>query len=188
MKRYHIHATDLDWRARGGPVFDEWRRLVPASMGAKFDRRSKATWRIEFPALLFVSAAMCVPPTGMVGLVERTAARPDGVVVVDIHFPLMRPDACHGQPGTVRFLTHPGYQAAMLRAVEAADAVTVPFAEWDGYPGWIDDIAEHNPNVTVLPDLDGTNESIDAFATNLLRIWDAAAVTKRARLTLRETL
>jgi hypothetical protein len=177
--RYFLTTGSADRdRLRGRPVFEMWREHgYNVEIGASID--------IRLPAVILM------PPPNEIGacVVERLRQRTDCVVVIDICFPLMRPDAMLGDAEAMAFWTRHEHQDAALRGVRAADAVTVPWPEWDGYPGWIDDLAEHNPNVIVLPDLgdpdpDGVHLDLNRFAWNLLAIWTGAAETKQARLAM----
>jgi hypothetical protein len=178
--RYLIGPDQPAWiRARGGPVFDMWTELG-------LDVTVALSKAVTIPLLARVFMSVTAAPD-VVAALRQWRANPTVLAVVDVCFPLMRPDAMQGvsvatSQAAMAYWTQRENQQAALAAVRAADAVTVPWAEWDGYPGWIDDLAEHNPNVHVLPDLTGDPADVGRFARELLQIWDSTRLLKDARL------
>jgi hypothetical protein len=171
--RYFLHDpthTEFITR-RGGPVFEMWDQLgQPVVTGA--------AGAIRRPAFVLTGI---YPFSQTAEDIEWLAAQPDIVCVVDIHFPLLRPWAIVGTDDARAWWMDRDRQDLALRIVRAADAVTTPRPWWDGHDTWIDDLAEYNANVHVLPDLDGTEADTGRFARQLLRVWMTTVRTKKAR-------
>jgi hypothetical protein len=176
--RYLFTPSSPRWfEARGGPVFEMWQSL---GYDVHIVRGAEAS-PVRHPAWTFFPV---VPRPEVVAMLDRWKRYEGTVAVVDVCFPMGRPDCYVGLDGPDRAAiaawTDPLVRRAGFAVVGAADAVTVPHAHWDGYPGWIDDLAEHNPNVYVLPDLDAADPDAEArFAGRLLSVWRSTVRTKQ---------
>lgn len=174
----HLISPDSDawWAARGGPVFEDWERC-----GYPVVTSRHVGSYLRYPGWFLI----CVPGTRKdLDLMGRILANPErNVIAVDVCFPLMRPDASLSleDPAGVAFWTDPGTRRIGVEAIRRADAVVTPTPAWDGYPTWVEDLADLNPNVYVIPDLrPGDAVDMTRFGSDLVGMWELTAAVKEA--------
>lgn len=100
---------------------------------------------------------------------ERTCS-----VIMDVHFPVMRQETVLGDDATIlEVLEH---REQMITNLSLACAVTV------SQEAWTADLAEVNPNVWFLPDIEpGDDDSLTEFTIKFSEILQDVAVACRER-------
>ena len=93
-------------------------------------------------------------------------------VIMDCHFPIMALEhAFTPEPDGMFELIES--REVMINNLSLADAVTVPHEKWAA------DLAEVNPHVFLLPDVD--NDSEDSYAKFMARVNEIAVMSHRTR-------
>lgn len=171
------HNGDANYqRLRGLAVFEMWQAL-----GRKVSIGSDLS--VGPPTRLFIAAPA---NPAIAAAIERMYWWPDTCVAVDIAFPLLWIASAMTDDEGMAFWSDPANREQALRAIRAADVVTTPHASWFAYPEWIDELAEYNPNVVVLPDLKGDHDAaVHEFAEGLQRAWRSGVASKAARIASR---
>jgi hypothetical protein len=155
---------------RGRPYFDAAANVglevqrVP--LGADLELRPRRPWTYVF---------MHVPIADFRPIIDDRHRHRDPVsFIFDCHFPIMRMDTIIGDDETVLLTLES--RAVLLANLGAACAVTVPRREWAA------DLAEVNPRVWWLPDIDDETTdpdvfeaSVGAFALRFAEVAQAAA-------------
>lgn len=170
------NGDDNYQRLRGLAAFEMWQAL-----GRKVSIGSDL--KVGPPTRLLIAAPA---NPAIADAIEKMYWWPDTCVAVDIAFPLLWIASARTDDEGMEFWSDPANREQALRAIRAADVVTTPRSAWFAYPEWIDELAEYNPNVVVLPDLDGEcDDSIRTFAANLQCAWQSGLASKAARIAAR---
>lgn len=165
------HNGGEPWiRARGGRAFDRW-----AQLGRNVEQTSVVRSRIDKTTWALMS---CPTNPLLADQVATIAKCPDCCIAVDVPFPITALNHVAGDEASRDYWADPEHRATALRAIEAADVVTVPVAAWPGYPQFLDDMKVFNPNTIVLPDLDDSDESVEVFMRTLTMAWGRAVRAK----------
>lgn len=124
------------------------------------------------PLLAFVS---CPASKSMFHWVQLMARLSHCVVVVDVPFPLTRPDtivAVHPEqsPDAMRFWTDPANLYWAKLAVRVADAVSTSRQQWDGNLDWWAELTALNPRAALIEDTQ-TPADVRRFGLQLTSLW-----------------
>lgn len=158
-------------RLRGGAAFEAWReRGMPASVSpwilmGDHDPLHHFLYYVAVPADPHIAAYL-----------EQLAKCRHCVVVVDVFFPITRPDAVVGAAETVAYWLQ--HRETGLRAIRVANVVTTPWPACDGCPDWIDMLSDVNPNVMILPDLVDGPLQVASFQSILESAWQLGLTLK----------
>lgn len=179
------NGAEIVIRHRGGRAFDAWHELG-------FDVVQGTSARGHRPRAGQTAYILTVLPgdDDVADDLVWLAGHPNVVVAIDVCFPFTAPMFAMSFGRDERYPEYRDgaeYWADMrhrepaIRALEAADVVTVPWAQSLACETFLEDMKVFNPNTVVLPDLDGTQESTHAFMRNLMRLWEAGLRAKRDR-------
>lgn len=156
---------------RGGPVFE-----AMAEMGFRvqiLDPHCAVEVAIHRPwTFLF----MHVPAADWAPTMESLADRPCSVIM-DCHFPIMNMGDATGTDEVL--IATIDNKDTLLANLALAEVVTVP------HPNWAADLAEINPNVFLLPDLEETEHGVGQFMARMATAAQLSGQVKSDRTRLR---